>query len=171
MALSPDRRLINGRDSFSFGRPYAPATWIRAIPTDYRASMPVTSMTVRLETGIRLYAGTDDDVYLRINRNVRFPLEKRAYNDFERGDDDTYSVPLDSVLTIGDIDQVTIEKSPDRLAGGWFLHGVTLVVNGQTLVLNRSIDRWLEDNKRSWTASGVPRDHRTSDIVPIWLEV
>jgi hypothetical protein len=167
--------VINGRDSFSFGRPYAPATWIRAISTDNRASTPVTSMTVRLETGNRLYSGTDDDVYLRINRNLRFPLEKRAYNDFERGDDDTYSVPLDSALrsglTIGDIDQVTIEKSPDRLAGGWFLHGVTLVVNGQTLVRNRSIDRWLENNKRSWTASGVPRDHRTSDIVPIWLQI
>ncbi len=167
--------VINGHDSFGFPRPYAPTTWIRSLPTDNRASTPVTSMTVRLETGNRLYAGTDDDVYLRINGRLRFPLEKRAYNDFERGDDDTYSVPIDAALrsglTIGDIDQVTIEKSPDRLAGGWFLHGVTLEVNGRTLVRNRSIDRWLEKSKRSWTAPGLARDHRTSDIVPIWLQI
>ena len=167
--------VINGADSFSFPRPYAPATWIRSVQTTNRAGMPVTSMTVRLETGDRRYAGTDDDVYLRINNRLRFPLEKRAYNDFERGDDDTYSVPIDSALrnglTIGDITQVTIEKSPDRLAGGWFLHGVTLVVNGQTLVSNRRIDRWLEDNRRTWTASGLARDHRTSDVVPIWLQI
>ncbi len=167
--------VIEGMDSFSFPRPYAPVTWIRSLPTSNRASMPVTSMTVRIETGDRRYAGTDDDVYLRINSRLRFPLEKRAYDDFERGDDDTYSVPIDSALrnglTVGDIDQVTIEKSPDRLAGGWFLHGVTLVVNGQTLVRNRSIDRWLEGSKRTWTASGLSRDSRTSDIVPVWFQI
>ncbi len=167
--------VIEGMDSFSFPRPYAPVTWIRSLPTSNRASMPVTSMTVRIETGDRRYAGTDDDVYLRINNRLRFSLEKRAYNDFERGDDDTYSVPIDSALrnglTVGDIDRVTIEKSPDRLAGGWFLHGVTLVVNGQTLVRNRSINRWLEDNKRTWTASGLSRDNRTSDIVPVWFQI
>ncbi len=167
--------VINGEDSFSFPRPYAPVTWIRSLPTSNRASTPVTSMTVRIETGSRLYAGTDDNVYLRINSRLRFPLEKRAYDDFERGDDDTYSVPIDSALrnglTIGDIDQVSIEKSPDKLAGGWFLHGVTLVVNDQVLVRNRGIDRWLEDNTRTWRASGLARDHRTSDVVPIWLQI
>lgn len=167
--------VINGHDSFRFPRPYAPTTWIRSLPTSNRASTPVTSMVVRLETGNRRYAGTDDDVYLRINGRLRFPLEKRAYNDFERGDDDTYSVPLDSALrdglTIADIDQVTIEKSRDKLAGGWFLHGVTLVVNGQALVRNRGIDRWLEGSKRTWRAPRLVRDHRTSDVVPIWLQI
>jgi hypothetical protein len=167
--------VINGQESFGFPRPYAPATWIRSLPTTAAAGTPVTSMTVRLETGDRLYAGTDDDVYLRINARLRFPLEKRAYDDFERGDDDTYSVPIDAAvragLTVGDIEQVTIEKGPDRLAGGWFLRGVTLVVNGQTLVRNRSIDRWLEKNRRTWTAPALARDHRTSDVVPVWLQL
>nr|MDQ4041260.1 hypothetical protein [Actinomycetota bacterium] len=122
--------VINGAQSFSFPGVYAPFTWLRSVPTFHRASTPVTSMTVRIETGDRRFAGTDDDVYLRINRNQRFSLEKRAYNDFERGDDDTYSVPIGDAtrdgLTLADIDRVAIEKSKDGVAGGWFLRGVTL---------------------------------------------
>ena len=120
--------VINGRDSFSFPGSYAPFTWIRSVPTFHRASMPVTSMTVRVETGNRGSAGTDDDVYLNIGRH-RFSLDKRLYDDFERGDDDTYSVPIGSAtrdgLTIGDISRVSIEKSKDGLGGGWFLGGGT----------------------------------------------
>ena len=166
--------VINGRDSFSFPGSYAPFTWIRSVPTFHRASMPVTSMTVRVETGNRGSAGTDDDVYLNIGRH-RFSLDKRLYDDFERGDDDTYSVPIGSAtrdgLTIGDISRVSIEKSKDGLGGGWFLGGVTLTVNGQTFMRKRGIDRWLENSKRTWTAAGVARDRRTSDVIPVWLQL
>jgi PLAT/LH2 domain/CARDB len=167
--------VINGEQSFSFGRPYDPFVWIRSVPTDNRASTPVTTMVVRVETGDRRFAGTDDDVYLRINRNLRFSLDKRLYDDFERGDDDTYSVPIGEAtrngLTVGDIDRVEIEKSRDGPSGGWFLHGVTLIVNGQELVRERRIDRWLEKSRRSWVAPRLVRDHRTSDVVGAWLEL
>ena len=167
--------IINGEDAFSFPHVYAPFTWLRSVPTPNRASTPVTSMTVRLETGNRRFAGTDDDVYLRVNRNLRFPLEKAAYDDFERGDDDTYSVPIGTAtrngLTVGDIDRVAIEKSRDGPAGGWFLHGVTLSVNGQPLVRNRAIDRWLEKSQRVWAAPGFVRDQRTDDVVGVWLQI
>ena len=86
--------IIDGEDSFSFRLPYAPFTWIRSVPMPNQASTPVTSMVVRVETGNRSGAGTDDDVFLRINGNHRFSLDKRLYDDFERGDVDTYSVPI-----------------------------------------------------------------------------
>jgi hypothetical protein len=166
--------VINGEDSFSFPGSYAPFTWIRSVPTFQRKSTPVESMTVRIETGDRRFAGTDDDVYLNIGRH-RFSLDKRLYDDFERDDDDTYSVPIGPAtrdgLTLGDISRVAIEKSKDGPAGGWFLHGVTLTVNGRTLVRDRSIDRWLENSRRVWTASGLVRDHRTADVIPIWLQL
>jgi len=166
--------VINGEDSFGFPGSYAPFTWIRSVPTTNRESTPVESMTVRVETGGRSSAGTDDDVFLRVGRH-RFSLDKRAYDDFERGDDDTYSVPIGSAtrdgLTIGDSNQVAIEKSRDGAAGGWFLHGVTLTVNGRNLVRNRSIDRWLENSSRVWTAPGLARDHRTADVIPVWLQL
>jgi hypothetical protein len=166
--------VINGEQSFSFPRSYAPFTWIRSVPTLQRKSTPVESMTVRIETGKRGSAGTDDDVYLNIGRH-RFSLDKRLYDDFERGDDDTYSVPIGTAtrdgLEIRDIRRVSIEKSKDGSAGGWFLHGVTLRVNGQTFMRNRNIDRWLEDSKRVWTAPNVIRDNRTADVIPVWLQL
>lgn len=181
--------IINDTDAFSFPRarsvatPFGNAilggyhafTWIRSVPTPNARSTPVTTMTVRVETGDRRSAGTDDDVYLRINGRQRFSLDKAAYNDFERGDDDTYSVPIGNAtragLTIGDIDRVVIEKSRDGAAGGWFLKGVTLVVNGRTLVRERSIGRWLEDDHRTWAAPRLVRDHRIEDVVPVWLQL
>lgn len=166
--------VINGEQSFSFPGSYAPFTWIRSVPTFQRESMPVESMTVRIETGDRRWAGTDDDVHLNIGRH-RFSLDKRLYDDFERDDDDTYAVAIGDAtrnrLTIGDISRVSIEKSKDGIAGGWFLHGVTLTVNGQTFMRNRRIDRWLEKSTRVWTAPGLTRDHRTSDVIPIWLQL
>ncbi len=166
--------VINGEDSFGFSGSYAPFTWIRSVPTSQRESTPVESMTVRIETGDRRFAGTDDNVYLNLGRH-RFSLDKRLYDDFERGDDDTYSVPIGPAtrdgLTVGDISRVAIEKSRDGAAGGWLLQGVTLVVNGRVLVRNRSIDRWLEDSRREWKASGLARDHRTADVIPVWLQL
>jgi hypothetical protein len=166
--------IINDRDSFSFPGSYAPFTWIRSVPTFQRESTPIESMTVRVETGNRSSSGTDDDVYLNIGSH-RFSLDKRLYDDFERGDDDTYAVAIGNAtrdgLSIGDIRRVSIEKSKDGSAGGWFLHGVTLTVNGRTFMRNRSVDRWLEKSNRVWTAPGLTRDHRTSDVVPIWLQL
>jgi hypothetical protein len=178
--------IINGEDTFPFrygfplpGVPpehaYKPFTWIRSVPTTNAAGAPVTSMTVRVETGDRRYAGTDDDVYLRIGpgSGKRFSLDKRLYDDFERGDDDTYSVPIGNAtregLTVGDIDRVQIEKSKD--GSGWFLKGVTLVVNGRTLVRARSINRWLEDSTRTWRAPGYTPSTARADVIPVWLQL
>jgi hypothetical protein len=94
---------------------------------------------------------------------------------FERGDDDTYSVPIGTAtrdgLAIRDIRRVSIEKSKDGIAGGWFLHGVTLRVNGRTFARDRNIDRWLENSKRVWTAPNLTRDNRTEDVIPVWLQL
>jgi hypothetical protein len=166
--------VINGEQSFTFPGSYAPFTWIRSVPTFQRESMPIESMTVRIETGNKSGAGTDDDVYLNIGSH-RFSLDKRLYDDFERRDDDTYSVPIGNAtrdgLAIRDISRVSIEKSKDGIAGGWFLHGVTLKVNGRTFMQDRNIDRWLEDSKRVWVAPNLTRDHRTDDVVPVWLQL
>jgi hypothetical protein len=167
--------IIDSADSFSFPRPYAPFTWIRSVPTPNQASTPVTSMTVRVETDNRSGAGTDDDIYLRINGRQRFSLDKAAYDDFERGDDDIYSVPIGDAtrdgLAVGDIDRVAIEKSKDGGSGAWFLHGVTVTVNGQVILRNRAIDRWLQGSSRTWVAPGFVRDHRTADMLGVWLQL
>ena len=166
---------INGRDSFSFGKPYAPFEFIKAVPNGATYAEPITGMTVEIRTSSSLFSGTDDDVYLRINSTQRFPLEKRLYNDFERGDRDTYSVPIDDALLegldFGDIDRVQIEKSPDGPGGGWKLRGVKLMVNGRNVYSRDHIDRWLEDNHRTWRAPDFQRTVPRGAALPITLDL
>jgi hypothetical protein len=169
-----DAPVIHDHDSFSFPKPYAPFTWIRSVPVGWSASPPVTTLTVRVETGNKRGAGTDDDVHVRVNSGLRFDLDKRAFDDFERDDDDTYAVALDrpsyDELKVADIDRLVVEKSHDGLGGGWYLKGITVRLNGAVIASNRSINRWLEDDHRTVHLS-LTRDHRTRDIVPVWLRL
>lgn len=166
---------INGRDRFSFPLPYAPFAYIKAIPAGARYAEPVTSMTAEIRTSSSAFAGTDDDVYLRVSPGRRFRLDKRLYDDFERGDRDTYSVPIDAAvrsgLSVGDLDRVQIEKSPDGVAGGWKLRGVKLTVNGRTLYARNGIERWLEKNRRTWRAPDFRRSAPAGPAVPITLDL
>ncbi len=167
--------VINGRDSFGFGLPYAPFEFINAIPVAGRYAEPVTTMTVEIRTSSKAFAGTDDDVFLRVGQNLRFPLDKRLYDDFERGDRDTYSVPIDSAvlagLKVGDISRVQIEKSRDGVGGGWRLRGVKLVVNGRTLYSRDGIERWLEDDHRTWRAPDFRPSGPSGAALPITLDL
>ncbi|MCW3041529.1 MAG: hypothetical protein JWM31_3434, partial [Solirubrobacterales bacterium] len=56
--------VIDDADSFSFPAPYAPFTFLRAVPRDGRYPTPVTQITVKIHTGDVRSAGTNDDVYL-----------------------------------------------------------------------------------------------------------
>ena len=166
---------INGRDSFSFPDPYEPFTFIKAIPNGATYPEPVRNMTVEIRTSSSAFAGTDDDVYLRVSPSRRFSLDKRLYDDFERGDRDTYSVPIDDAvldgLSVGDLDRVQIEKSSDGVGGGWKLRGVKLVVNGRTLYSRDGIERWLEDNRRTWRAPDFRRTAPIGAALPITLDL
>jgi PLAT/LH2 domain len=168
--------IIHGQDSFSFPRPYAPFTWIKAVPANVEEEEPVESIQVTVNTGNDLWAGTDDDIYLRLGSGLRLgPLDRRLTTDFERGDSDTYSVPIDEAvrngLRVGDIRRVELEKSPDGVAGGWELGGVKLVVNGRQVYDNQQVDRWLEDDHLTWTAPDfVPSRPRGAEI-PVWLNL
>jgi hypothetical protein len=187
---------INSKNYFNFPRPFAPFTWIEAVPAAGNQQEPVETIEVEIKTANTLFAGTDDDVFLTLGPGLRFSLDKRFTNDFERGDRDTYSVPIDDAVApglrdhnteeialaptgeagrrsmrVGDIREVTIEKSPDGFAGGWKLGGVRLWVNGNQVYENQSINKWLEDYHRKWTAPFFePSDPRGSKIpVSIFL--
>lgn len=167
--------VINGHDSFSFPKPYYPLTFLKAVPVGGRYEQPVSDIKIQVRTGNRRFAGTDDDVFLRLGPGLTFNLDKRLYDDFERGDRDTYSVPIDAVtragMTIGDISRVEIHKSPDGVAGGWRLGGIKVIVNGRTLYSNDRIERWLEDDHRTFRAPGITRDHRTGPALHFWMDL
>ncbi len=167
--------VIHGHDSFSFPDPHEPSTWLKAVPAVPDEGEPVESIEVEVTTGDVRFAGTDDDVQLRLGPRLRFPLDKRLYDDFERGDRDSYSVPIDGAVAdgmrVGDISQVQIEKSRDGIAGGWRLAGVRLRVNGRVVYSDRNVGRWLEGRRRTWTAPDFVRrvPHGTKIAVSLRL--
>ena len=167
--------VIHGHDRYSFPNPNEPFTWIKAVPAVPDEGEPVESVEVEIKTGDVRFAGTDDDVFLRLGPGLRFNLDKRLYNDFERDDRDTYSVPIDDAvrrgMRVGDIREVTIEKARDGLGGGWRLGGVKLFVNGRPLYSKRNINRWLEDDDRTFTAPDFVRSAPRGTKIPVWLRL
>lgn len=112
----------------------------------------VNTLRVKVTTADEWWAGTDDDVTLTI-AGRSFNLDNAWRNDFERGNTDTFTLDPGTGLRRSAISTVRIHKSPDGFAGGWKLGGVELITNGSTLFNDQGIDRWLEDDDRTWTGT------------------
>jgi hypothetical protein len=112
----------------------------------------VSGLRVKITTGDVSWAGTDDDVTLTLSgRN--WDLDNSGHNDFERGNTDSFDLDPGTGFYRSSINSVRISKSPDGIAGGWRLKGVEIIVNEVTIFNNQSINRWLEDDSRTWSAS------------------
>jgi PLAT/LH2 domain-containing protein len=112
----------------------------------------VSSLTVKITTADVSWAGTDDDVTITL-AGRSWDLDNEDHDDFERGDTNTFVLDPGTAFYQSDIHSVRIHKSPDGIAGGWKLKGVQLIVNGTTIYNNQSINKWLEDDDRTWSAS------------------
>ena len=144
-----------------------------------RIHAPLTELRVEIRTSRTNGAGTDDNVYLRINDAQRFQLDNRLHDDFERGDVSTYSLPVDTTApfdraSLGHLlrrDQVPPDREVEgrrlgRMAARWH-HGVRerpcdLPQRGGS-----------SDGSAGATARGASRTSRrpppTSQLVPVWL--
>jgi len=167
--------VIHGHNQFSFGNPYEPFTKYKVIEKNKIEDEPVESIEVEVKTANQRWAGTDDDVSLRLGPNYAFDLDKNWHNDFEQGDRDTYSVPIDEAvregMRVGDITTVALEKSGDGIGGGWKLEGMKLRVNGHRFYEDEHIEKWLEDDHRRWDAPDFVRHDPEGAKIPVWLRL
>ena len=96
-------------------------------------TQPVTTLKVRLKTGTGTFPGTDSDIYLEaIDRRTNdvwksVLLDKPAYNDFEKGDDDTYIVPVTKYdKTTGKTEAIPFDQFAFRIRNSgsdeWYLY-------------------------------------------------
>lgn len=120
--------------------------WVGCTSAD---STLVNKLKVKVTTADVSWAGTDDDVTLKL-AGRSWNLDNDG-NDFERGDTNTFNLDPKTGLHISDITTVTITKSSDGVAGGWKLKGIQLIVNDVTIYNNQSINKWLEDDDRTWS--------------------
>jgi hypothetical protein len=109
----------------------------------------VSSLTVFVSTGDVEWAGTDDDVTFEMGGRS-WNLDNPGRDDFERAHTDDFPLDPSPGLYRSMLHGLRIHKSPDGHAGGWFLHGLRIEVNGATLFDHQSIDKWLEDDDRDW---------------------
>ena len=111
----------------------------------------VNKLKLTVKTADVLWAGTDDDVTLKL-AGRSWDIDSDA-NDFERNSNRSYDLDPRTGLEISDIHTITIKKSPDGFAGGWKLKGLKLYVNNSVIYDNQSINKWLEDNDRTFSDS------------------
>lgn len=111
----------------------------------------VNTLKLTVSTADVSWAGTDDDVTLKLaGRN--WDIDSDA-DDFERNSTRSYMLDPHTGFAVNDIHSITIHKSPDGSAGGWKLKGLVLEVNGNVVYNNQAINKWLEDNDRTFSDS------------------
>lgn len=123
-------------------------TWVGCVfDRDY-----VNTLRVKISTADVSWAGSDDDVSITLAGRT-WNLDNAWHDDFERGNTDTFDLDPGSDLRRSSIGSVRIHKSPDGIAGGWKLKGVKVITNGSTHYDNQGINRWLEDDHRTWSGT------------------
>jgi hypothetical protein len=113
-------------------------------------TLELAILKVQVTTADVSWAGTDDDVYFSLNGR-EYKIDTPGHDDFERGNTDTFYLPVPENLQIADIHSIQIRKSPDGIAGGWKLGGLRVYLDGVLAYSNNGINRWLEDDHRTWS--------------------
>ena len=163
--------MINGHNTFTFPAPYVPLNVIKMIPKQRAFAIPLSTIRVQLRTGNVDGAGSDMDLHLRINDQMRFEFPYGTFDDFERNRNDSYGFVMPKGLTLDDIGYIQLEKAGGGSNHEWLLGGMTVYANGIPIYTNNSIETWLRNRNQIWRAPALnPFSRRTTDV-PVRLEL
>lgn len=109
----------------------------------------VNRLELQIATADESGAGTDDTV--TVSMGGRSWELVRDRNDFERGEIDAFRLDPGTSLYRSALNSVQIQKAPDGLGGGWKLAGLKILVNGDLVYDNQSINTWLQGSDRDWS--------------------
>ncbi len=159
--------LVRDTNKFRFTYPYRPFTFMKATYKGKKASEPVLTLNLWLETGNLQGAGTDDSLYLRVNNRTRIKIPGYDnFDDFERGGKRMYHLSIPAGLKVSDIRYLKIEKPSNGRNGAYQLGGLRIYVNNRTLYRMSGINRWLNSNIRSLQMPGYSyRRNLTEEVL------
>jgi hypothetical protein len=122
----------------------------------------IVAMMATITTANVDNAGTDANVYFEVaGKNTL--LDKPGYNDFERGDTDTYAWYVER-LTLGDLRTARIRLHHDNTGNrpGWYVAKVTLQVQFADSSLLQTYKTW---GPIGWLAKDEPPYYSTEAIL------
>lgn len=112
----------------------------------------VHKLDITIKTGNQLYSGTDDDIFfaviLKDGRIFEILLDKPGYNDFEKGDQDTYRFDLPETIYYDTIKSLRIRKDYINFDDDWKMQHVKVVdANDHFVLADKETDVWLKDRE------------------------
>lgn len=160
--------LIDGHNSFSFPAPYAPMTFYKMVPKNRSTPTPLSNIRIILRTGTASGAGTDMDLFLRINDRTRFEFPYGTFDDFERGRNDTYTFALPEGTTLNDLQYIQLEK---KGGGSWQFGGIRVEMNDLLIYRNDSVNLWMNKDSETWRAPSLLILQRNTTGIPISIQL
>jgi hypothetical protein len=115
----------------------------------------VNTLEVRLTTADEFGAGTDNDVTLELGGRS-WNLDNPDKNDFEQGNTDTFQLDPGTGLARSMLGTVRISMSPNGFLdvfgiGNWNLAGMRILVNGDQVYNDQSIDHLFTNEDLSFS--------------------
>ncbi len=132
-------------------------------------AQPIDSLSIELRTGDAPHAGTDDPVYCNVGfadgsllfAPENFALDTQGHDDRERGQTDTYPLPIPAGLgkKVSEIAELTLRKAG---RDGWQLGSALLFANGfeQPVIGNSQVNQFLDNDRavlgiRDWSTGSI----------------
>lgn len=88
----------------------------------------VAELSITIETSDKCWSGTDDNLYFGLVMNdgtvLEYLMDKMNYNDFERGDRDTYNFVLPRTVLYSDIKECRIRKDYIKVSDDWRMKSI-----------------------------------------------
>lgn len=115
----------------------------------------VNKLTITIKTANKLYAGTDDNVYFGLVLNtgnvMEVLLDKRGYNDFERGDKDTYTFTLPRTVMYSEISHIQLRKDYINIDDDWTIASMLVKDTADGFVLLNTTKQLTLQKRRKYT--------------------
>lgn len=113
----------------------------------------VSQLSVTIKTANKLYAGTDDNIYfgivLKSGQVMEKLFDKAGYNDFERGDKDTYSFTLPETVPYSKISKIQLRKDYIKIDDDWTIASMVVKdTSDNFLLLNTNQQLTLKKRKK-----------------------
>lgn len=112
--------------------------------TKKQKSESVNKLFITIKTSTKMWSGTDDNVYFGLVLNngeiLEYLMDKPGYNDFERGDVDTYTFTLPRTVCYDEISAIQLRKDYIKVEDEWRMASmlVTDADDGFVLLNNTS---------------------------------